>query len=151
MKHLELKLILLVLLICLAFASAAFAVKPLIDGAEKSIEVKHAVEEYRETIAEIREEAEKAEENEEQHEPIPYAQLYEDMQFYNRQLYLFKQNKLDSKSAYEQPTKSSALLRSPKWIWKCPCSSARPRRTWRQVRRCCPRPASPSAASTATP
>ena len=102
MKHLKAKLILLVLLICLAFASAAFAVKPLIDGAEKSIEVKQAVEEYRETIAEIREEAEKAEENEEQHEPIPYAQLYEDMQFYNRQLYLFKQNKLDSKSAYEQ-------------------------------------------------
>ena len=102
MKHLKLRLILLVLLVCLAFASAAFALKPLIDGAEKSIEVKQAVEEYRETISEIREEAEKAEENEEQHEPIPYAQLYEDMQFYNRQLYLFKQNKLDSKSAYEQ-------------------------------------------------
>ena len=74
MKHLKLRLILLVLLVCLAFASAAFALKPLIDGAEKSIEVKQAVEEYRETI----------------------------MQFYNRQLYLFKQNKLDSKSAYEQ-------------------------------------------------
>ena len=102
MKHLKLRLILLVLLVCLAFASAAFALKPLIDGVEKSIEVKQAVEEYRETVAEIREEAEKAEENEEQHEPIPYAQLYEDMQFYNRQLYLFKQNKLDSKSAYEQ-------------------------------------------------
>ena len=91
MKHLKLRLILLVLLVCLAFASAAFALKPLIDGAEKSIEVKQAVEEYRETISEIREEAEKAKENEEQHEPIPYAQLYEDMQFYNRQLYLFKQ------------------------------------------------------------
>ena len=63
MKHLKLRLILLVLLVCLAFASAAFALKPLIDGAEKSIEVKQAVEEYRETISEIREEAEKAEEN----------------------------------------------------------------------------------------
>ena len=101
MKHLKLRLILLVLLVCLAFASAAFALKPLIDGAEKSIEVKQAVEEYRETISEIREEAEKAKENEVQHEPIPYAQLYEDMQFYNRQLYLFKQDKLDSRSAYE--------------------------------------------------
>ena len=99
MKHLKLRLILLVLLACLAFASAAFALKPLIDGAEKSIEVKQAVEEYRETISEIREEAEKAKDNEEQHEPIPYAQLYEDMQFYNRQLYLFKQDKLDSRSA----------------------------------------------------
>ena len=45
MKHLKLRLILLVLLVCLAFASAAFALKPLIDGAEKSIEVKQAVEE----------------------------------------------------------------------------------------------------------
>ena len=101
MKHLRLRLILLILLVCLAFASAAFALKPLIDGAEKSIEVKQAVEEYRETITGIREEAEKAKENEEQHESIPYAQLYEDMQFYNRQLYLFKQDKLDSRSAYE--------------------------------------------------
>ena len=101
MKHIKVKLILLVLLICLAFASAALALKPLIDGAEKSIEVKQAVEQYRETIAEIREEAEKAEENEEQHEPIPYAQLYEDMQFYNRQLYLFKQNKLADCSSME--------------------------------------------------
>ena len=105
MKHIKVKLILLVLLICLAFASAALALKPLIDGAEKSIEVKQAVEEYRETIAEIREEAEKAEqaeETEKPHEVIPFAQLYEAMQTYNRQLYLFKQNKLDSKSAYEQ-------------------------------------------------
>ena len=102
MKHLNLKLILLVLLICLAFASAAFAMKPLIDGVEKSIEVKQTVEEYRETVAEIHEEAENAVETEEVHEVIPYAQLYEDMQFYNRELYLFKQNKLDCKSAYEQ-------------------------------------------------
>ena len=102
MKRIKWKLLLLVLLICLAFASAAFAVKPLIDGAEKSIEVKQAVEEYRETVAEIREEAEKTEGNEEVQEVIPYADLNEAMQTYNRQLYLFKQNKLDSKSAYEQ-------------------------------------------------
>ena len=96
MKYLNLKLILLVLLICLAFASAAFAMKPMIDGAEKSIEVKQAVEEYHETVEEIRRESE------EKHEVIPYADLYEAMQTYNRQLYLFKQKKLDSKSAYEQ-------------------------------------------------
>ena len=87
MKHLRLKLILLVLLICLAFASAAFAVKPLIDGAEKSVEVKQAVEEFNESIGVIRRESE------EKHEVIPYANLYEAMQTYNRQLYLFKQNK----------------------------------------------------------
>ena len=105
MKRLKLRLILLVLLVCLAFASAAFALKPLIDGAEKSIEVKQAVEEYRETISEIREEAERAEIDEETVEPqevIPYAQLYEDMQTYNQELYLCKQKELDCKSAYEQ-------------------------------------------------
>ena len=105
MKRIKWKLLLLVLLICLAFASAAVAVKPVIDGMEKSIEVKQAVEEYRETVAEIREEAEKAEQTEEAEKPqevIPYAQLYEDMQTYNRELYLFKQKELDCKSAYEQ-------------------------------------------------
>ena len=82
MKHLKIKLILLVLLICLAFASAAFAVKPLIDGAEKSVEVKQAVEEFNESIGVIRRESE------EKKEVIPYANLYEAMQTYNRQLYL---------------------------------------------------------------
>ena len=95
MKHIKLRLFLLILLICLAFASAAFAVKPLIDGAEKSIEVKQAVEGYHETVKEIRRDSE------EKQEVIPYAELYEAMQTYNRELYLFKQNKLDSKSAYE--------------------------------------------------
>ena len=105
MKRIKWKLLLLVLLICLAFASAAVAVKPVIDGMEKSIKVKQAVEEYRETVAEIREEAESGETDEETEEPqevIPYAQLYDDIQTYNRELYLFKQNKLDCKSAYEQ-------------------------------------------------
>ena len=105
MKRIKWKLLLLVLLICLAFASAAVAVKPVIDGMEKSIEIKQAVEEYRETVAEIREEAERAEIDEETVEPqevIPYAQLYEDMQTYNRELYLSKQKELDCKSAYEQ-------------------------------------------------
>ena len=105
MKRIKWKLLLLVLLICLAFASAAVAVKPVIDGMEKSIEIKQAVEEYRETVAEIREEAERAEIDEETEEPqevIPYAQLYEDMQTYNRELYLCKQKELDCKSAYEQ-------------------------------------------------
>ena len=107
MKRLNWKLLLLVLLICLAFASAAIAVKPVIDGVEKNIEVKQAVEEYRETIAEIRKEAEKAEKTEKAEESdettqvIPYAGLYEAMQTYNRQLYLFKQDKLDCRSAYE--------------------------------------------------
>ena len=96
MKHLKVQLVFFVLLICLAFASAAFAVKPLIDGAEKSIEVKQAVEEFNENLGVIHRISE------EKHEVIPYSNLYEAMQTYNLQLYLFKQNKLDSKSAYEQ-------------------------------------------------
>ena len=96
MRFLNLRLVLLVLLCCLAFASAAFAVKPLVDGAEKSREVRQAVEEFNASIGVIHRVSK------EQHEVIPYAELYEAMQFYNRQLYLFKQNGLDSKSACEQ-------------------------------------------------
>ena len=96
MKHFKLRLFTLILLICLAAASVAFAFKPLIDGAKKNIEVKQAVEEYRETVTEIHEESV------EKKELIPYAQLFEDMQSYNREIYIFKQNSLDSKSAYEQ-------------------------------------------------
>ena len=97
MKHLKLQMVFFILLICLAFASVAFAVKPLIDGAEKSIEVKQAVEEFNENLGVIHRVSE------EKHEVIPYSNLYEAMQTYNLQLYLFKQNKLESKSAYEQP------------------------------------------------
>lgn len=96
MKHFKLRLFMLILLICLAAASVAFAFKPLVDGAKKNIEVKQAVEEYQETVTEIRKDSEKKE------EIIPYAQLFEDMQSYNREIYIFKQNSLDSKSAYEQ-------------------------------------------------
>ena len=96
MKRLNWKLLLLVLLICLAFASAAFAVKPLVDGAEKSREVRQAGEEFNESNGVIHRVSK------EQHEVIPYAQLYEDMQTYNRELYLCKQKELDCKSAYEQ-------------------------------------------------
>ena len=58
MKHIKVKLILLVLLICLAFASAALALKPLIAGAEKSIEAikqagrYHAIETAKKQLSE---------------------------------------------------------------------------------------------------
>ena len=95
MKLLDRKLLLLLLLITLGFAGAAIAVKPVIDGMEKSAEVRQAVAEYNHSVTQIHKEAEV------KHEVIPYAQLYEDMQHYNRELYLFKQKQLDSKSAYE--------------------------------------------------
>lgn len=62
MKHFKLRLFMLILLICLAAASVAFAFKPLVDGAKKNIEVKQAVEEYQETVTEIRKDSEKKEE-----------------------------------------------------------------------------------------
>ena len=95
MRHAKLKLALLMLLICLAFASAAFALRPLIYGVEKGIEIQQEVEDY----MEVKEVIQKV--SEEKREVIPYAQLYEAMQTYNRQLFMFKQNKLDSKNAYE--------------------------------------------------
>lgn len=95
MKLLDRKLLLLLLLITLGFAGAAIAVKPVIDGMEKSAEVRQAVAEYNHSVTQIHKEAEV------KHEVIPYAQLYEDMHHYNRELYLFKQKQLDSKSAYE--------------------------------------------------
>ncbi len=95
MKLLDRKLLLLLLLITLGFAGAAIAVKPVIDGMEKSAEVRQAVAEYNHSVTQIHKEAEV------KHEVIPYVQLYEDMQHYNRELYLFKQKQLDSKSAYE--------------------------------------------------
>lgn len=96
MKHINLRLFLLILLIFLAIASVTFAFKPLINGAKKNIEVKQAVEEYRETVTEIRKESD------ENDEVIPYVQLFEDMQDYNREIFILKQNSFDSKSAYEQ-------------------------------------------------
>ena len=95
MKRHKGDLVLLVLLMILAFVSTAFALKPVIDGAEKSIEVKKAVKAYFETLVDIRQKAEAKQ------EPVPYAQLHEDMQAYNRTLYLSRQDRLDSKSAYE--------------------------------------------------
>ena len=49
MRHLELKLILLIILMCLAFASAAYALKPLIFGVEKAKEIEQTVEDLLET------------------------------------------------------------------------------------------------------
>jgi len=49
MRHLELKLILLIILMCLAFASAAYALKPLIFRVEKAMEIEQTVEDFLET------------------------------------------------------------------------------------------------------
>ena len=44
MKRLKVKLFLLIILVCLAFASAAYALRPFIFGIEKAMELHHDVE-----------------------------------------------------------------------------------------------------------
>lgn len=98
MRHLELKLILLVMLMCLAFASAAFALKPLIFSIEKQAEIEHSVEDFRETAeaaASVR--LPPAETPKE----IPCPELWADIIRYNNELLASRQSALSSKSAYE--------------------------------------------------
>ena len=107
MKRLDLKLILLVLLICLAFASAAYALRPLIFRMEKTIEIEQSVIKFFETA-----EATKQEQKLQTipvpatapiiQEPIPYEELLNDMRQYNDVLFVCRQRDLDSKNAYEQ-------------------------------------------------
>lgn len=98
MRHLELKLILLVMLMCLAFASAAFALKPLIFSIEKQAEIEQNVEDFRETAeAAATVKLPPAETPKE----IPCPELWADIIRYNNELLASRQSALSSKSAYE--------------------------------------------------
>ena len=96
MRYSKLQLFLLVLLLCLGAAGATIAVKPLVFRMEKGYEIRTEVRRYKVT----RETAQKV--SEEKQEPIPYEQLFKDMQHYNMSLFTHKQSGLTSKSAYEQ-------------------------------------------------
>lgn len=105
MRHLELKLILLVILMCLAFASAAYALKPLIFRVEKQTEIEQSVKEFQETVETVQQEA--ASHSVEITYPtetpkeIPCPELWADMLRYNNELLENRQSALSSKSAYE--------------------------------------------------
>ena len=101
MKHLEVKLILLIVLICLAFASAAYALKPLIYGVEKAVEIQQNVEDFRETAEAAQQEVQASEPETVMPTEIPYTDLWMDMLRYNNSLFTYRQRDLDSKSAYE--------------------------------------------------
>ena len=100
MKLIKTEYVLIIALFCLAFVSAAFAVQPFIFGMEKAFELRHNVEDFRETADTALQrtvfdgETEKAKE-------IPYAELRQDLLIYNNSLYYGQQRKLNSKSAYE--------------------------------------------------
>ena len=88
-------LLALVLLIAAAFASAAFAVKPLVYNAEKTQEIKRENRQFylnAEALKEIAEEAE---------QPMPYESLYRALQTYNRWLVEIRQGNLDTKRSME--------------------------------------------------
>ena len=105
MKRLELKLILLILLICLAFASAAYALKPLVYRVEKTIEIEQTVEQFREAVQTLHEDSEEPSSDPPagttEEKERPFAKLLEDMQYYNAFLYVSHQSGLNSRSAYE--------------------------------------------------
>lgn len=101
MKLLNLKLILLVLLICLAFASAAYALKPLIFRVEKQVEIEQAIEAFEEAREKTQPAPTEAE-TPTVGEPVklPYAELLRDMSYYNARIYVNRQEGLNSHSAY---------------------------------------------------
>lgn len=101
MKLLNLKLILLVLLICMAFASAAYALKPLIFRAEKQVEIEQAIEAFEEAREKTQPAPTEAE-TPTVGEPVklPYAELLRDMSYYNARIYVNRQEGLNSRSAY---------------------------------------------------
>ena len=107
MRHLERKLILLIILICLAFASAAYALKPLLFGVGKTIEIEQMVQDFLETAEAAQQEIQQpvptpSSSAEAVHKPIAYENLLKDMRHYNCALFTYRQRDLNSKSAYEQ-------------------------------------------------
>ena len=108
MRHLRTQLILLTVLLCLAFASAAYALKPLVYRVEKTIEIEQNVEEFLETAEAAKQEAQAPYSAPSPpvepivQEPIPYEELLSDMWHYNNALFTYRQQDLDSKSAYEK-------------------------------------------------
>ena len=101
MKLLNLKLILLVMLICMAFASAAYALKPLIFRVEKQVEIEQAIEAFEEAREKTQPAPTEAEPSAVV-EPVklPYAELLRDMSYYNARIYVNRQEGLNSRSAY---------------------------------------------------
>ena len=85
----------MILLIIAAFASAAYAVKPLVFKAEKSKEIRHEIRSFQANVEQSIKNAHQ------QAASLPYSRLFEEMQYYNKCLYSSGQSELNSKSAYE--------------------------------------------------
>ena len=100
-------LLIMVLLLCLAAASAAYAIRPLVYRAEKTQEIRAQVKEFERNKhkSEIQKALEELHESEASLKPTPepraYGNLYQEMQRYNMSLFSYKQRELTSKTAYE--------------------------------------------------
>ena len=106
MKRLDTSTVLLILLITLAFACAAIAVRPLLFRMDKQREINRELRNFDKTVEEALQEAEQQveeepEEEKESREIVVYPDLYTDILRYNLHLFNSKQADLNSKSAYE--------------------------------------------------
>ena len=85
----------MVVLITAAIASAALALNPLIYKAEKTRQIRHDIKHFSQSVEEIQETAEQAE------EPMPYEELYRSIQTYNEWLVTISQGNLTNRVSTE--------------------------------------------------
>ena len=85
----------MIVLITAAIASAALALNPLIYKAEKTRQIRHDIKHFSQSVEEIQETAEQAE------EPMPYEELYRSIQTYNEWLVTISQGNLTNRVSTE--------------------------------------------------
>ena len=107
MKSKYKEILIMTILLCLATASAAFALRPLVFRAEKTQEIRAQVREFERNKhkSEIQKALDELHESEAALKPTPepraYGNLFKEIQRYNMALYTLKQRELTSKTAYE--------------------------------------------------
>ena len=91
-RIINLKLALFLLMVILAFASAAYALRPLVYRAEKTRDIRRETQRFYATV----------EQAQELKEEIPYERLLTAMQRHNQWLFDVKQGNLTGRSSYEE-------------------------------------------------
>ena len=89
-----LRLTALLIMVILAFASAAYALQPLVFRAEKAREIRQETDSFYAEVEQVRQEQPEAE--------IPYERLLHDLQIHNQWLYDVKQGNLTGPDSYEE-------------------------------------------------
>ena len=95
------RIILLFLLICAAFASAYYAMEPLIYRAHMTEQCEKKTEEFYAAVREARKQTDKPDSEQEQEEDKPYEDLYNSMKDYNEFIFKAGQNALTSRTSYQ--------------------------------------------------